>query len=651
MSRTPRAALLSLALLAAGCGGSPQPPVECPPAATQTLPPSKPAAAVAAVTPADAERFVQEVESEILRLWVDRERASWVKATYITYDTELISAKADEAVMEYTARKSTEAKRFDGLTLPAPTRRKLDLLKLSLSLPAPRDPVKRAQLARIANSMEATYGKGKYCSERIKKRCPALLKRRPKSKAIEELCKNVAKGNCLALGEASDILAEVRDYDDQLDVWQGWHAIAPPMRRDFERYVALANEGARELGFANLGDLWKSRYDMSPAAFEAEVDRLWGQVKPLYQDLHCHMRAKLGKLYGEKKVPSGKPIPAHLLGNMWAQEWGNLYELVAPTQEKTPSLDKVLQAKKVDGKKLGARELVRYGEGFFVSLGLDKLPATFWERSMFTKPADRDVVCHASAWDIDFVSDLRLKMCIKINEEDFVTVHHELGHNYYQHYYRGQPALFRDSANDGFHEALGDTVALSVTPPYLTKVGLAQRSQASALNPLMKRALEKIAFLPFGLIIDKYRWDVFAGRIRPDEYNKRWWDLRTRYQGVAPAVARSEKDFDPGAKYHIPANVPYTRYFLATAMQFQFHRALCKIAGHQGPLHACSIYENAEAGRRLAAMMTMGQSRPWPEALKALTGETRMDAGAMVDYFKPLHEWLKSQNKGRTCGW
>jgi peptidyl-dipeptidase A len=418
------------------------------------------------------------------------------------------------------------------------------------------------------------------------------------------------------------------------------------MRKEFEKYVQLGNEGARELGFANLGDLWKSRYDMSPAEFELEVDRLWNQVKPLYQDLHCFMRAKLAEKYGQNKVPLTGPIPAHLLGNMWSQDWGYLFDLVAPSQDKPVNLDAALTAQKTS-----EQQMVRHGEGFFVSLGLDPLPATFWERSMFVKPRDREVVCHASAWDVDYVDDLRIKMCIKINGDDFTTIHHELGHNYYQHYYRQQPALFRDSANDGFHEALGDTIALSVTPTYLMKKGLIHQLPPDSLNPLMQRALEKIAFLPFGLVVDKWRWDVFSGKTLPANYNKSWWDLRTRYQGVVAPVARSEQDFDPGAKYHVPANVPYTRYFLAAILQFQFHRALCKVAGHTGPLHTCSIFENKEAGKRLAAMMAMGQERPWVEALRALTGEERMDASAILNYFEPLQAWLKEQNKNQKCGW
>jgi len=595
-------------------------PVECPASLTEKLPPGGAAHADEAPTVEQARAFVDQVEQDLLRLWVAREQANWVKATYIMHDSEVLAAAADERVMAHVSKAAQEAVRFARLKLPQDVARKLELLKLSLSLPAPAAPERRAELARIATFMDSTYGKGKYCPRRL-------------------------KGKCLDLGQMSTIMAKSRNYDELLDVWKGWRSISPPMRKSFEHYVELGNEGARELGFANLGDLWKSRYDMSPAQFEAEVDRLWNQVKPLYDDLHCFVRSRLQQRYGKDKVPTTGPIPAHLLGNMWSQDFSNIYDMLIPEPRRAGvDLDQALKARKTD-----ERQMVRYGEGFFVSLGLTRLPVTFWERSMFRQPADREVVCHASAWDVDYDADLRIKMCIKINGEDFTTVHHELGHNYYQYYYRHQPPLYRDSANDGFHEALGDTIALSVTPSYLAKVGLLKQTPPDNLNPLMHRALEKVAFLPFGLVIDKWRWDVFAGRTRPADYNKSWWALRTRYQGIAPPVARSEEDFDPGAKYHIPANVPYARYFLAAILQFQFHRALCKVAGHTGPLHTCSIYGNKTAGERLRKMMAMGLSRPWVEALRALSGEERMDATAILSYFQPLQAWLKKQNAGQSC--
>ncbi len=569
-------------------------------------------------TVAQARAFFEETESELLGLWIASGRAAWVKSTYLTEDTERIEAAASEAVMAATSRRAREALRFEKLDLPQDLRRKLDFLRLSLSLPAPAGAAERAELARIASQLEGHYGRGKYCRQ----------------------------DDCLSLDDLTEIMARSRDADRLLEVWTGWHAIAPPMRASYARLVELANAGARELGFADVGDLWRSRYDMPAAAFEAEVHRLWQQVKPLYEALHCYARARLSAHYGADRVSPTGPLPAHLLGNMWAQEWGNLTDLLLPEKGGAIDLGAAFARKKID-----EREMVRYGERFFTSLGLLPLPPSFWERSLFTRPRDREVVCHASAWDIDYQDDLRIKMCIRRNEEDFTTIHHELGHNYYQVAYRKLPPLFRESAHDGFHEGLGDTIALSVTPSYLVEVGLLEKPPADELPPLLERALEKIAFLPFGLLVDQWRWEVFSGRVAPADYNRRWWELRLLYQGVAPPTPRGEELFDPGAKYHIPASVPYTRYFLAAILQFQFHRALCQTAGHRGPLHTCSIYGSREAGARLARMMEMGSSRPWPEALAALTGERRMDAGALLEYFQPVSEYLAAENRGRQCGW
>ena len=305
-------------------------------------------------------------------------------------------------------------------------------------------------------------------------------------------------------------------------------------------------------------------------------------------------------------------------------------------------------------KNYSPQEMVRSAENFYVSLGMPRLPDTFWERSQFSKPQDREVVCHASAWGLDGGNDLRIKMCIKQTYDELRVIYHELGHNYYQAAYKNQEPLFQGGAHSGFHEAIGDTITLSMTPQYLQEVGLissAAESEKAVINRQMMMALDKIAFLPFGKLIDEWRWRVFSGEISPHDYNKSWWDMRLKYQGIAPPVARSEADFDPGAKYHIPGNVSYTRYFLARILQFQFQRSLCQIAGHEGDLASCSIFGNTEAGERLNAMMASGQSEPWQDALEKLTGTREMDATAIIDYFAPLMGYLKEQNEGRTCGW
>ena len=577
-----------------------------------------------APTMAEAERFISQAETRLLDLWIKSGRASWVAENFITGDTEAISADVEAAVKAATADLARQARRYEKLPLPPDVARKFKLLKLSVDIPAPRDPAAQAELAKIAVSLDSDYGKGTWCLDDKKE-------------------------NCKELPDIEKIMATSRDPQELLNAWKGWHAVAPPMRDRYVRLVDLANQGAREMGFPDVGAMWRSNYDMPPDDFSRELDRLWAQVRPLYVSLHAYARWKLAENYGKDVVREDAPIPAHLLGNMWSQEWNNIYPLLAPPNaDSGPDVGAALRAKNVD-----AKGMVRYAEGFFTSLGFEPLPATFWERSLFTKPRDREVVCHASAWDLDFKDDLRIKVCIEPTAEDFTTVHHELGHNFYQRAYNDLSPLFQTSANDGFHEAIGDTIALSVTPEYLKQIGLidAVPPPSADIGLLLDRALDKVAFLPFGLLVDEWRWKVFSGEIKAADYNKLWWELRRKYQGIAPPIARSEADFDPGAKYHVADNVPYARYFLATILQFQFHRALCKKAGYTGPLHRCSIYGNKAAGARLAKMLAMGASRPWPDALEVLTGERRMDASAMLEYFAPLKKWLDEQNMGHHVGW
>jgi peptidyl-dipeptidase A len=576
---------------------------------------------------ASIKRFLLAAEQQLLELSIQQQRAAWVKSTFITPDTEKIEAEKLEQLISLQMKLAAEAAKYPKTGLPYDLARKLELLRTTIVLPAPSDPALAGELTEIATRMEGLYGAGQYCRD------PA------------------EPSSCLDLDGLSRILATSRDPQVLANAWRGWRTISPPIRPLYRRFVELANAGAKDLGFNDTGALWRSKYDLPPEAFSAELDRLWSQVRPLYESLHCFVRSRLQAQYGKQLVPDGQPIPAHLLGNMWAQQWGNIYPLVAPPGDARGfDLTQLLRAKQVDPK-----ELVRYGERFFTSVGFDPLPETFWERSMFSKPADREVVCHASAWDIDFDRDVRIKMCIDVGEEDFVTVHHELGHNYYQMAYREQPFIYRDSANDGFHEGIGDTLALSVTPEYLVSIGLLDKLPDSSgdIGLLLNTALEKVAFLPFGLLIDKWRWGVFSGEIPAEKYNQAWWDLVRKYQGVVPPVARSEQDFDPGAKYHVPANTPYARYFLAHILQFQFHRSLCKTAGNTSPLHRCSIYGNKQAGEKLANMLELGLSRPWPDALEAVTGQREMDASAVLEYFAPLKRWLDAENKqaGARCGW
>jgi peptidyl-dipeptidase A len=565
-------------------------------------------------TAAEAHKFLQVTEEKFDKLNLDGSRADWVANNFITDDTEALSAYFGELGLDASGKAALDARRFNGIKTDADDARKIKLLQLTLML---SDPKERATFSDYRAKLQGAYGKAKYCP----------TDGRP----------------CMALGELEKVLATSRDPNKLLDAWNGWHSQSPSYKKMFADYVELSNKGAREMGYKDTGALWRSQYDMAPDAFAAENERLWQQVKPVYESLHTYARYKLRETYGPDVVPLDGPIPAHLFGNMWSQTWDNIYPILMPaTGASSFDLTKVLEDRKTS-----AKEMTQYAERFYTSLGMQKLPDTFWERSLLTKPRDRDVVCHASAWQLDGKDDVRIKMCITPTAEDFTVIHHELGHIYYDLAYKNQPNLFRTGANDGFHEAIGDTIALSITPDYLKKVGLMdQEPDANAdIGNLLKRALGKVAFLPFGYSVDKWRWDVYSGKTKPADYDQSWWQLREQYMGVKRPLPMAADGFDAGAKYHVAADVPYARYFLANMLQFQFHRALCREAGYTGPLHRCSIYGSEKAGKKLQQMLAMGTSKPWPEALKAVSGEDRIDGGALLEYFAPLKVWLDEQNK------
>lgn len=590
----------------------------CSPSTTQM----EHANASAPLTAQDAKDFLLQAQTDITKLAKPSAHAAWAYATHINFDNAQVSAYFDEQVSVMVAKYAVEAAKFNNVVVDADTRRQLDLLKSSLEIAPPADPDKAERLATIGSDLAGIYGAGKYCR---------------------------SEDECFSLVEMSSQMATSRDPALMLEFWKGWREVSVPMKEMFVEQVDIANEGAQELGYANTSELWRAKYDMPAADFPKELDRLWNQVEPFYEALHCHVRAELSEHYGEDIVPLDKPIPAHMLGNMWAQSWGNIYDIVKPEQKMdVPDVTKALVEQGYD-----EIRMVKQAENFFSSLGFEPLPATFWERSMFQKPEGRDAQCHASAWNLDDKDDLRIKMCIQKTGEEFNVIHHELGHNYYQRAYKDQPMLYRGSANSGFHEAIGDTIALSITPTYLKQVGLIQTipDESNDIGMLLKVALDKIAFVPFGLMVDQWRWKVLANEVTPEQYNDLWWELREKYQGVAAPVARDANAFDPGAKYHVPANVSYTRYFLAHILQFQFHKALCDIAGSEEALHRCSIVGSKEAGTALNKMLEMGKSRPWQEAMQTLTGKPDMDASAIADYFAPLKVWLDEQNAQRNCGW
>ncbi len=590
---------------------------------TPAPPPVQPAPpATNGPTPEEAKAYAADAEKQLAALSEYDNRMQWVRSTFITFDTEWLQTKADAALNEATVKLAMGAAKFNSVDVDPATRRKLNLLRLSQTLPAADQPGAAEALAAVSTRLDSAYATGKF----------------------------LYNGKTYNLDSASNVLATSRDPMTTRAIWEGWMSIAAPMKDDYAKLATLSNAGAQGLGYKDTGALWRSGYDMDADAFSAETDKLWGQVAPFYKNLHCYVRRKLNEKYGDAIQPKFGPIRADLLGNMWAQDWSNIYDVVAPKGVKSSySLDKLLVAKKYD-----ATKMVHTGENFYTSLGFQSLPATFWERSQITRPRDREVVCHASAWDVDNLSDIRIKTCLQVNGEDFYTIHHELGHNFYQRAYQDQPYLFKNGANDGFHEAIGDFVGLSsVTPTYLHQIGLLDKvpSEQEDIPYLLKMALQKIAFLPFGVEVDRWRWEVFAGKITEQEYNARWWQLVNQYQGLAAPGARPMSAFDPGAKYHVAASVPYTRYFLAEILQFQFQRAACQQAGWTGPLHRCSLYGERAVGEKLNKMLAMGQSQPWPDALESFTGQRDMDATAILDYFAPLNAWLEEENQGQTCGW
>lgn len=580
----------------------------------------------AALTAADADAFVARAERELAEFSLINNRAQWVNATYITDDTNALAAYFGTIDTEMRVRLAGEAARYANVSgLSADTRRKLGLLRNGLVLAAPTTAGAAAELNRISTDLASQYGRGHA----------------------------TMNGETIDGNEAEARMGTVRDPAQLREMWTSWNDnVGSPMRGEYQRLVEIANQGARELGYPDTGAMWRSKYDMSPEEFQQLTERLWQQVRPLYEELHCYVRAGLNRRYGDQVQPATGPIRADLLGNLWAQEWGNIYDVVAPPNSGPPAYD---LTQLLENAHYTPQRIVQTAEGFFTSLGFDPLPQTFWERSQITQPRDRNVICHASAWDIDNRTDVRLKMCARVNADDFVTAHHELGHNFYQRAYMNQPFLYEDSANDGIHEAIGDTIALSVTPEYLREIGLLQANQMPTSeqdrNLLLRQALDKIAFLPFGLMIDRYRWGIFSGQIPANQYQAAWDRMRLQYQGIVPPSPRTEQNFDAGAKYHVPASVPYTRYFLARILQFQFFKAACDIAGWHGPLHRCSFYGNREVGRRLNQMLELGLSRPWPEAIQTFTGTREISAQPMMDYFQPLMGWLREQNRGRQCGW
>ena len=581
-----------------------------------------------ALTESDVEAFLQRVELEDKTLGPIVSSAYWIGSNFITYDSQKVVADYGKRYQLLALERARQASAFDGVEVSAENRRKLNLIKSSFVMPSPLDDELAGEISAISAELDAMYGSGQHC---------------------------FADDDCYDLEAFENIIDNSRDPAELLKAWEGWRNIGKPMKEMYLRMVEIGNQGANDLGYDGLTDLWFSQYDMPADEFLEETDRVWEELKPLYDALHCHVRDELSNYYGEDIVSKTGSLPAHVLGNMWGQSWSNIYDLVyTPSSSSNSKIDltSILKEKDID-----EIEMVKIAENFFISLGFEPLSESFWERSLFVKPQDRNVVCHASAWDIDSeINDLRIKMCIERNAEDFSVIHHELGHIFYYQAYSHLPDIFQSGANDGFHEAVGDLLTLSITPDYLKKIDMvseeeARQANADPISLLMQQALDGVVSVPWTLMLDKWRAKVFTGETNPEELNNSWWELREFYQGIGAPADRGADAFDPGAKYHIPGNTPYTRYYLAKILQYQFHESLCTQMGFEGPLHECSIYDNELAGAKLRAMLALGQSQDWQTALEALTGARELSGKSMLNYYQPLKDWLDIQNAERTCGW
>ncbi|XP_072105103.1 angiotensin-converting enzyme isoform X2 [Mobula birostris] len=572
-----------------------------------------------------ANAFIDEYNTEAEKVWYESSEASWTYNTNITEHNNKIMLEKSLILSNHTRKYGEKARQFDYTDFQNEETKRI-LKKMSDIKEAALPEAEVKEYKNVLSDLETAYSVAKVCRK---------------------------NGTCYPLEpDLTDIMANSDDYNELLFAWKGWRdASGKKMRDNFKRYVKLSNKAATLNGYADTGEQWRSVYESKN--FEQDLEKIYKELQPLYQNLHAYVRRALYKKYGDKYINLKGPIPAHLLGNMWAQSWSNIYKLLTPY----PSASHVDATPAMIEKKWTPLKMFEESDNFFRSLGLKPMPNEFWNKSMIEKPKDREVVCHASAWDFYNRKDFRIKQCTVVNMNDLVTVHHEMGHVQYFIQYKDQHILFRDGANPGFHEAIGDVMALSVsTPKHLQSIGLldkVENNRESDINYLMSMALRKIAFLPFGYLIDQWRWKVFDGRIPESDYNQEWWNLRLKYQGVCPPVPRKEEDFDPGAKFHVPSAVPYIRYFVSYIIQFQFHESLCKVANHTGPLHKCDIYRSKEAGQRIGDAMKLGSSKPWYEAMKMITGGTRMSAASLLKYFEPLVEWLKTENtnNGEVLGW
>ncbi|XP_053212228.1 angiotensin-converting enzyme-like [Panonychus citri] len=579
-----------------------------------------------------AREFLRTQEIEAVKYCRKGVLAEWSYSTNLTEYNKQAMLNVSLEQSKFTKESWLNATSFAWKNFSDPTIRRW-FKSLSVLGNGVLDGDKLTQLNELTADMEDSYSSGKVCPY-------------SPNKTIDR-----SKCNLNFEPDITRIMDESRNYEELKSIWSQWRDVTgKTMRSKYLKYVQLSNEAAQLNGFADAGDLWRAGYESDTLVDDLET--IWKQLEPLYKLLHAYTRKRLINLYGEDKIKRNGPIPAHILGNMWGQSWSSLRDILIPFPDK-PSVD---ITDNLIAKNISVVDIFKISEAFFTSLGLKPMTDKFWNNSIIERPADgRDFTCHASAWDFCGDDDVRIKMCTDRNMKNFIVVHHEMGHIQYYLQYKDQPYVFRTGANPGFHEAVGDTLALSVsTPSHLKAIGLLDEISSDPegdLNHLMSMALDKIAFLPSGYLMDKWRWEVFANSSTHANLNKLWWKYRLRYQGLCPPVRRTEDDFDPGSKYHIAASVPYIRYFVSYIIQFQFHKALCEAANNTGPLYQCDIYQSREAGQLLSNVLSLGASKHWSEALKMMTGSEKMSAEPLLQYFAPLIEWMKTQVTPEEIGW
>ncbi|XP_041066850.1 angiotensin-converting enzyme 2 [Carcharodon carcharias] len=597
-------------------------------------------AAVFSQTPEDEARaFLKKFSEEAVNLVYNSSLASWEYNTNITKENAFKMNLVGDKWTVYYQKASNESSKFNiGEIKDKEIKKQLQMLQDKGSGVLPPNDLKR--LNHIQNEMAAIYGTGTVCYPSEPSQCmelePGLTK----------------------------LMANSKDYNERLWAWEGWRVnVGKRLRPLYEGYVELKNKAAKMNGYEDYGDYWRGNYETDDDEEYAysrkdllrDVKSLFGEIKPLYRELHAYVRAKLGDTFGPEHISSTGCLPAHLLGDMWGRFWGNLYSWSIPY----PHQEDIDVTPEMVKQGWNPKEMFQKADAFFQSLGLQAMNDNFWHYSMIEKPTDgRKVVCHPTAWDMGNGADFRIKMCTEVNMENFLTVHHEMGHIQYDMEYANQTYLFRDGANEGFHEGVGEIMSLSAaTPLYLKSLGLLPDSfiekNETDINFLLKQALTIVGTLPFTLMMEEWRWKMFQGRIPKDQWMKMFWEMKREMVGVVEPLPHDETYCDPAALYHISNDYSFIRYYTRTFYQFQFHEALCRKAKHSGELHKCAITNSTKAGKALRDMLRLGKSQSWTRALQLVTGETKMNAAPLLKYFQPLYDWLKKNNaeNGRMIGW